>query len=187
MITLTKFEQTRDALIAEILPIFKAHARIDNTDEDTTLLPRYIGGAIGAAENYLMRDIFPTVREWTGGTDCGGTWSVRRGRAKVITVQNGGVDVDPAGYTVVTSADPKTWGFEITSVSALNGAVVHAEFGFSTFAEMPSDLQDFILQAAGALYEVRELANYGAGAAGVATAEFLPLYLLDTWANLTYA
>lgn len=203
MMQLTQCDVTRPAMIAEIMPLFKLHARIENTDEDV-LLARYIGAAISAAENYLMRDVWPTVRTWEGTLTMFSGYPppvyplgallppqpfiVRRGRARTLTITDADdVAVPVDQYAVIMSADPKTWGFQIAPAAELNGVTVVAETGFADFASMPDDLQQFILVAAGAMYEVRELANYGGGSAGVTTAAFLPLYLLDTWANLTYA
>jgi hypothetical protein len=208
---LTMFEQDRTPLIAEIKPLLVQHARVSNTDEDL-LIERYIGGAINAAENYLQRDVWPTVREWTGDLGYsygyaygyGGGYQifdrypyyqpptpsdfvVRRGRAVVTIADANNQPQDPATYQLLSSVDPKTWGFQISAIAQLTGINVHAILGWPTFAEMPDDLQAFILQAAAAQYEVRELANYGAGVQGVETAPFIPLYLLDSWANLTYA
>jgi hypothetical protein len=202
MIQLTGFIKTRDTLLAEILPLFKLHARIEHTDEDV-LLPRYIGGAIGAAENYLLREVYPTLATWNGDLTMGGdrvpverayaygfyassspAFSVRRGRARTLTLVDAAGAIALDRYSVIASADPKTWGFQITPLADLNGITLTAELGFADFASMPDDLQGFILAAAGALYEVRELANYGPA---VAQAEFLPTYMLDSWANLTYA
>lgn len=203
---LTSFTQDRDDLVAEILPLFKLHAKVENTDEDT-LLPRYIGGGVNAAENYLMRDVWPTIRVWTGdlplyqstggyrpayGPDfgvpgCAQAFVVRRGRATVTLTDADGQALDPSTYRLLSSADPKTWGFQVTPISDLAGITISATLGFPTFSGMPDDLQLFILQAAGAAYEVRELANYGAAAQGVEIASYIPTYLLDSWANLTYA
>ena len=199
--TFTQDPAQKAALIAEILPLFKLHSRIENTTEDT-LLPRYVGGAVMAAENYLLRDVWPTTRVWTGdlplnlytGMEARGLNSryerdfvVRRGRAVVSLKDGTGGVLDPATYVLLASADPKTWGFQVSPVSDLTGIEITAVLGFPTYAEMPDDLQLFLLQAAGAMYEVRELANYGAAAQGVETASYIPTYLLDSWANLTYA
>ena len=193
---LTGFEQTKDALQAEILPLFKLHARLENSDEDA-LLPRYIGGAINAAENYLQRDVWPTTREWTGdlllyqstgayrpayGLDYSAAacraFVVRRGRATVTLADAQGQTLDPTMFHLLSSADPKTWGFQITAHADLVGITVTATLGFPTFAGMPDDLQLFVLDAASAAYEVRELANYGAAAQGVETASYIPTYML---------
>jgi hypothetical protein len=209
---LTEFTQTRDAVIAEVLPLLKLHARIETGNAEDPLLARYIGMAVSSAENYLLRDVWPTVRVWEGDLMAGhylpdgmagygmgfalnsATWPpafiVRRGRARALTILDSAGVTLPAGdaYAVLTSADPKTWGFQLFARGvALNGIKVTAEMGFASFAEMPDDLQGFILAAAAAYYEVRELANYGGGSAGVDTAAFMPTYLLDSWANLTYA
>jgi hypothetical protein len=112
----------------------------------------------------------------------------RCGRARDLVITDAtGAGVAPDQYQAITSADPKTWGFQIAPLATMEGVTVVANTGFADFASMPDDLQEFILVAAAAMYEVRELANYGGGMQAVSTAAFLPLYLLDTWANLTYA
>jgi hypothetical protein len=207
---LTEFTQVRDAVIAEVLPLLKLHARIETGAAEDLLLARYIGMAVASAENYLLRDVWPTTRTWEGDLMAGHylpdyamsgygvsaltsalapPFIVRRGRARSLTIlDSAGVTLPADQVAVLSSADPKTWGFQLFSRGvALNGIKVTAELGFASFAEMPDDLQGFILAAAAAYYEVRELANYGGGSAGVDTASFMPTYLLDSWANLTYA
>jgi hypothetical protein len=208
---LTEFTQVRDAVIAEVLPLLKLHARIETGTAEDLLLARYIGMAVSSAENYLLRDVWPTTRVWEGDLMAGHylpdyamsgygisaltsanfppAFIVRRGRARSLTILDSeGVTLPADQVSVLSSADPKTWGFQLFARGvALNGIKVTAELGFASFAEMPDDLQGFILAAAAAYYEVRELANYGGGSAAVDTASFMPTYLLDSWANLTYA
>ena len=183
MMTLVGFTQERDALVEEILPLFKQHARLrpDDTSEDA-LCSLYIAAAIGAAENYLLRDVFPTERQWSGNFS--ESFVARHGRASAVVMTNGAGPV--TDYQTVGSPDPKTWGFELVPGASVSGATLHASTGWDTFAEMPPDLQQFILVAASAFYEVRELSNSG-GSIASQPAAFLPLYLLDSWGNLTYA
>jgi hypothetical protein len=186
---LTGFEQDRAALIAEIMPVFKMHARLANTDEDM-VVERYIGAAVAAAENYLMRDVWPTTRTWTGDLcmNPAQPFVVRRGRARTLTLTDAqSAPIAPASYAVLASADPKTWGFQIAARADLTGITVVSETGWLTLADMPDDLQLFLQQAAAAFSEVRELANYGGGVQATAIASYIPTYLLDSWANLTYA
>jgi len=193
MMVLSEFQQTREPLVTEILPLFKQHARLNpgDTSEDA-LCSIYVAGAIGAAENYLLRDVFPTLRTWTGDLslrDYGDAspFVARLGRASDLSFSVGEDVVDPTRYTVRQSVDPKTWGFEIVPGSDVNGGTLVATLGWETFAAMPPDLQQFILVAASAFYEVRELGNYTGGVGAVAQADFLPTYLLASWGNLTYA
>ena len=205
---LTSFTQdpaAKASIVAEILPLLKAHSRIEYPDDDAGVLPIYIGGGVNAAENYLLRDVWPTTRVWTGdlyqslgyrqpayglnysGACAPSDFVVRRGRAAVTVTDAEGAALDPATYYLYASADPKTWGFQLSPIADLVGITVTAVLGFPTYSGMPDDLQLFILTAAAAAYEVRELANYGAAAQGVETASYIPAYLLDSWANLTYA
>lgn len=204
---LTALAQDRAPLIAEIMPLFKLHARITNTDEDL-LNERYIGAGVAAAENYLLRDVWPTTRTWLGdlmlcayGARYAGRYTqftgdsghhhgfvVRRGRARTLTLVDAASNpVPPENYRLVMSADPKTWGFELAPLADLAGVTVTAATGWLTYADMPDDLQAFVLQAAAAYYEIRELANYGGGVQATSVAPVIPTYLLDSWANLTYA
>jgi hypothetical protein len=192
--------------------LFKLHSRIEQTLEDA-LCVQYLRAAVAATENRLSRDVFPTTRTFSGTLDdgrlhrpgCGYTYGCAcptsagwghvpffdfaRGRARsvAVTVNTGDppapVPVPIDQYTVVQPAGDKAAGCRITSPT-LGACDVTITSGWANSAELPDDLRQFILVAAGAHYEVRELANYQQA---VQDADFLPTYLLDSWAQLSFA
>jgi len=187
------------AAFDDLLPLFKLHARIENVEEDS-LCTQYLRSAVSAFENATGRDVFPTTRTYSGslagdayggGSGCGcpvvpGGWygygaplpaiDFTRGRVTSVTVEADGVAVPADQYSVMRSAAPKAIGCRVSS-SSIGSCEVKIVSGFATSADLPDDVRQFILDAAAALYEVRELAN----TQSVSEAEFLPLYLVDAW------
>jgi hypothetical protein len=180
----------------DLLPLFKLHARIENVEEDA-LCVQYLRAAVSAFENATGRDVFPTTRTYSGSFTDGSLDHLKacpcpavpgcghgrmpgfdfvRGRVTSLAVT---VDGDPAPadqYIVSRGAQPKAIGCRVTS-STLAACDVAIVSGFPTSADLPDDVRQFILDAAAALYEVRELAN----TQSVSEADFLPLYLVDAW------
>jgi hypothetical protein len=192
---LTTFTQTKPAVIAALLPLVKAHLRVETADEDA-LIGQYIAGAIGIAENYLDRDVWPTARAYSGPLDAstgvrsttllsavpaGFQFDFRRGRASAVEFKSGGTTVTPD--ELIASADPKTWGFIAYFASDPGVLALTLTSGFADLAAMPEDLTQFILAACGMLYEVREMGNYGAAY----PVDWYPTHLLGAWANPTIA
>jgi hypothetical protein len=190
------------AMAAEILPLFKQHERVADDSEDA-LCTQYIKAAVAAAENYLDRDVWPTIRGYSGsllmssGHGCGCSshghsvlpdpyrFEVRRGRATAITVTDAGnVAIPVDQYMLVAPSGPQAWGYSLVPRTDLAGVKVGHIGGFADMAELPPDLLQFILVTAGWMYEMREFGNY---TSAVQMADDFPVYLLDSWAQLRYA
>jgi hypothetical protein len=188
---------TREAgpFVDALLPLLKQHSRIEHALEDD-LLKQYLDAALGAAENYLGRDVVASERKYVGAAR---TFDYRRGLVRSLEIKDAddnavawsrdwriaymnhdktpGLRIDMARYcTCPFGDDLAEWtGGDYTLL--LKG-------GYETPEKMPADVRQFVLVAAAAMYEVRELANY---TSTVQDADFLPLHLLAAWANLSYA
>jgi hypothetical protein len=189
------------AMAAEILPLFKQHERVADDSEDA-LCTQYIKAAVSAAENYLDRDVWPSKRVYEGallvssgsGCGCGGGVGVftdpyrfvmRRGRATNITVKDGAdVAIPVDQYALVAPSGPQAWGYSLAPTGDLAAVSLAHDGGFVDMDDLPPDLLQFILLAAGWMYEMRELGNY---TSAVQMVDKFPVYLLDSWAQPRYA
>jgi hypothetical protein len=186
---------TRDVapLLDEAVPLLKQHARIEHDLEDA-LLAQYVEAAIDAAEHFLDRDVAPSVRKYLGNMEQG--FAYRRGFVRSIKVET--VHGQPVSWQtdwrVAYDRHPRTWGLIVDlrcycrcpcddGWGAAPEHFVLIEGGLESWKDTPADVRQFILAAASAMYEVREIANY----TKVEDAAFLPLHLLASWANLSYA
>lgn len=183
------------AIAAEILPLFKQHERVSDDSEDA-LCTQYIKAAIDAASNYLDRDVAPTVRTYDGalltslpvGCSCGAgariypepyRFEVRRGRATAITVMDGAAAIPADQYVLYAPSGKQAWGYSVAPTSDLAAVKISNVGGFADLADLPPDVLQFVLLAAGWMYEMRELGNY---TSAVQMVDKFPVYLLDSWA-----
>jgi hypothetical protein len=181
------------AFVDAALPVFKAHSRIEHAIEDP-LLKQYLEAALDAAEHALDRDVVASERVYVGSMTMG--FAYKRGFVRKLKVTDlVGADVPFASdWRLDYNHHERTPGLFVDlqrycrcECVADGGAVREHKLllggGYETWAETPADVRQFVLVAAAAMYEVRELANY----AKVEDAAFLPLHLLASWANLSYA
>jgi len=198
MIELATFSRDDAAMIAAWATLFRAHSRI-SAAENPELINQYVAASIGAAENYLDRDIATTSRAYSGALPLGyvtSTPSSRqmlvykfefwRGTARSVELLDANdVVIDASAYAFARkSAHPKSRGFVLYSESDLGNVTINIESGYASVADVPSDLVAYVLAASGAQYEVREIANY---TSTVQDADFLPLHMLNSWRQLSYA
>jgi hypothetical protein len=186
---------TRDVapFLAAALPVLKAHARIEHNLEDA-LLEQYLEAAFDAAEHYLDRDVVQSERVYLGNMGRGFVY--RRGfvrSLKVTDLADVDVPIDPA-WRFEYNHHERTPGLTIDLRCYCRCACLDFEAfpvqhklllagGYESWARTPADVRQFVIAAASAMYEVREIANY----AKVEEAAFLPLHLLASWANPSYA
>lgn len=126
-----------DTLIDELLPIFKAHARIGFPDDDE-LCKLYLDSAISRIEQWCMMPIAPRAYNWElknySASQC------------VLPLRNSVIQGEQAGFELLIAPKlidvPASWPLLI-------------EVGFDSGDDMPSDLKLGIFHLALALYEMR--------------------------------
>jgi hypothetical protein len=195
MWNLVSLKREPGPFVDALLPLLKQHSRIEHDLEDG-LLQQYIAAGFDAAENYLGRDVITTEREYVGAAR---TFDYRRGLVRDLQIKD--ANGDPVAWSrdwrIAYMNHDKTPGLRIDmaryctcpfgdDLAEWTGGdyTLTLAGGYESPEKVPADVRQFVLVAAAAMYEVRELANY---TSTVQDADFLPLHLLAAWANLSYA
>lgn len=141
--TLTAAVDSRtDTLIADILPLFKKHARI-SVSEDDDLCELYLNGALSRIEQWTMMPILPKAYDWSQPTYLQGNDSET---GVFLPLRNAVPAGEQFGFELLVAAKfaplPATWP-------------MHLEVGFSAGSQIPLDLKLAAFELAQALYELR--------------------------------
>ncbi len=155
MTTVRNVAANRTVLPAAMLPLAKAHSRVDHTVDDTYITDA-IGRAIGALEQRNDVLINPTTYEWLAASSdfCNGRARIPWSPAKSFTAAAGG-DVS-ASYVIETT------GIHGASPQYLVGAwasglVVTCTAGYAAAADVPPRMVQRILELTATMYEHREI------------------------------
>ena len=129
-----------NTLKAELLALFKQHARIGHSLDDT-IINLYIGTAISRWEQYTMVPVYPKAYLWDIPA------SYRRDAARFeLPLHNCSIVGDQYGFELLCSRKiidpPKVWPVKL-------------EVGFIQAADMPDDIIIGIFEIALFLYEQR--------------------------------
>lgn len=146
--TLVKTPDTRPSTLkAELLALFKQHARIDHALDDT-IINLYIGTAISRWEQYTMVPVAPAAYLWNVPTELHGNATHFQ-----LPLYNCSTVGDQFGFELLCArkiiAAPTKWPVKL-------------EVGFIQAADMPDDVIIGIFEIALFLYEQRstpEMAN----------------------------
>lgn len=135
-------------LITDLLPLFKQHARITISIDDT-LCNLYLFSAIRTIEQVLGMCIEPLAWDWTGVSSANNSYK--------LPFRN---VVSPTNTTRTFSVEPLSAQQYMPPPTSWP---VTLEVGFATLAEVPMDLQVAILHLATSLYENRGSYELGIG------------------------
>ena len=139
--TLRRLPTRPSTLRAELLTLFKQHARIDWADDDA-LCNMYIGAAISRCEQWCQMPIAPATYAWEAGVASQGAANIRL----------------PFRNTIAAGADCQS-GFELLIAPKCMPRPdvwpVKLECGFTKLADVPDDIVNAIFAMALGLYEMR--------------------------------
>ena len=180
MTYLVRKEHDARALAASLLPTFKDHARIDNTDDDAQA-ELTLARAISQLERQYGIAIAPQVWAWVWGYDPLGF----RGRIptrEAVPVKNvysysvdfNGDDIS-AQFSLVAAADLTGESFLYNPTGFIPGAVIELSAGYQAADDIDVTLLDLILRYAAYLWENRE-------AAADNKLDFVPDWVNQAWA-----
>ena len=132
-----------NTLVADLLSLFKQHARIDHNLDDA-LCSLYLSAAISRAEQYCMLPILPKAYTWDMPSGLAG-YDAYELPLRNASVVGGTTDAFPAFEPLLAHAVYRnaTWPATI-------------QVGFSAGSQMPSDMTLAVFELALALYEYRD-------------------------------
>lgn len=138
MLALTT-DSRSNTLLADLLTLFKKHARIDFSDDDD-LCTMYLAGAISRAEQYTEMPIAPVAYNWSY------VGPVPAADKYLLPLRNCVLAGEQMGFELLIAPKwiepPTSWPVKL-------------EAGFASGATLPLDLKLAIFQIALAFYEMR--------------------------------
>jgi hypothetical protein len=159
------------------------HERIppDAATREANTINRYLKGAIQATQNYLDKDLYPTIHTYTGVLY---PFDWTRGNIRNIGVKDDSDVLLPTQPAMSGGMDLRAGRLQIGDVDYLESGKLVIAGGFGLAADIPDDVVQFILAVFGTHYSLREASNYSSMVFNV---DNYPKYLLDPYRTLSYA
>lgn len=140
--TLKPATDTRTVTLwADLLPEFKAHARIAVANDDS-LCTLYLKAAAGRMEQWCEFPIAPKAYDWSGPNPLPTDQSL----GVVLPLRNTVVDGEQFGFELLVAPKQVTWPASWPML---------LEVGFASGDDMPDDLKTALFELALALYDLR--------------------------------
>jgi uncharacterized phiE125 gp8 family phage protein len=164
-------------LPAALLPVAKAHLRVDFTDDDASIT-EYLAQSIGLCENFWDLSIFSAAVNWQPDTSTGASrYQCPVQPVSAFTVMADAVDVSSEYALESASLTEPVWLVHSDGTAFAADAAVTLTAGYADIASMPPPMRACILRVAATLYEHRESVS-------VIGPEQMPFWLNDMLGGL---